>query len=48
MIQFNQTHGKFRKHFLRKEHVMEYLLAGAAILLFTLLVYLSVTVVFTN
>jgi hypothetical protein len=48
MIQFNQTHEKFRKHFLRKEHVVEYLLAGAAILLFTALVYLSVTVLFTN
>ena len=48
MIPLSETPQKFRKHFLRKEYIIDYLLAGVAILLFTTLVYLSVTVLFTN
>lgn len=48
MIPFSEYPVKFRKHFLRKEYIIDYLLAAAVILLFTVLVYLSVTVLFTN
>lgn len=48
MIQLNQTQEKLKKHFLRKENIIDYLLAGGSIILFTVLVYLSVTVLFTN
>ena len=48
MIQLNQAQGKLKKHFFKKENIVDYLLAGGSIILFTVLVYLSVTVLFTN
>lgn len=48
MVQLDQAQEKLKKHFLRKENIIDYLLAGGSIILFTVLVYLSVTVLFTN
>ncbi len=33
MIQFDQTQEKFKKHFFRKENIIDYLLAGGSIIL---------------
>lgn len=48
MVQLDQAQEKLKKHFLRKENIIDYLLAGGSIILFTVLVYLSVTILFTN
>ena len=46
MIPFSESPGKFKKQFLKKEYIIDFSLAALSIILFTLVVYLSVTVFF--
>jgi hypothetical protein len=47
MIPISETPGKFKKQFLRTEYIFDFVLAVLVIMLFTLLVYLSVTILST-